>query len=48
LKEALFSTQLERNSFTGVTYEIVIEMAIDATGGTLGAYASVDWEEISR
>lgn len=48
LKEALFSTQLERNSFTGTAYEIVLEMAIDATGGTLGAYASVDWEEISR
>ena len=48
LKEALFATQLERNTFTGVAFEIVIEMAIDATGGTLGAYASVDWEEVSR
>jgi hypothetical protein len=48
LKEALFATQLERNTFTGVAFEIVVEMAIDATGGTLGAYASVDWEEISR
>jgi hypothetical protein len=48
LKEALFATQLERNSFTGVPSEIVIEMAIDVIGGTLGAYASVDWEEISR
>ena len=48
LKEALFASQLERNTFTGTAYEIVIEMAIDATGGTLGAYASVDWEEISR
>jgi hypothetical protein len=48
LKEALFASQLERNTFTGVPFEIVIEMAIDATGGTLGAYASVDWEEISR
>jgi hypothetical protein len=48
LKEALFASQLERNTFTGVAYELVIEMAIDATGGTLGAYASVDWEEISR
>jgi hypothetical protein len=48
LKEALFSTQLERNSFTGTAFELVIEMAIDATGGTLGAYVSVDWEEISR
>jgi hypothetical protein len=48
LKEALFSTQLERNTFTGTPYELVIEMAIDAIGGTLGAYASVDWEEVSR
>jgi hypothetical protein len=48
LKEALFASQLERNTFTGTAFEIVIEMAIDATGGTLGAYASVDWEEISR
>ncbi len=48
LKEALFATQLERDTFTGVAYEIVIEMAIDTIGGTLGAYASVDWEEISR
>jgi hypothetical protein len=48
LKEALFATQLERNSFTGVANELVIEMAIDAIGGTLGAYVSVDWEEISR
>jgi hypothetical protein len=48
LKEALFASQLERNTFTGTVFEIVIEMAIDATGGTLGAYASVDWEEISR
>jgi hypothetical protein len=48
LKEALFASQLERNTFTGTAFELVIEMAIDATGGTLGAYASVDWEEISR
>jgi hypothetical protein len=48
LKEALFASQLERNTFTGVPFEIVVEMAIDAVGGTLGAYASVDWEEISR
>ena len=48
LKEALFATQLERNSFTGVANELIVEMAIDAIGGTLGAYVSVDWEEISR
>jgi hypothetical protein len=48
LKEALFSTQLERNTFTGTPYEVVVEMAIDATGGTQGAYVSVDWEEVSR
>lgn len=48
LKEALFTNQLERNSFTGVAYELVIEAAIDTTGGVLGMYASIDWEEISR
>lgn len=48
LKEALFGTQLERNTFTGTALEIVIEMAIDTIGGTLGAYASIDWEEVSR
>jgi len=48
LKEALFSNQLERNGLAGIPYELVVEMAVDATGGTLGAYASIDWEEISR
>jgi hypothetical protein len=48
LKEALFANQLERNGLTGTPYEFVIEMAIDTVGGTLGAYASIDWEEISR
>jgi hypothetical protein len=48
LKEALFSNQLERDALTGVPYELVVEMAIDTVGGTLGAYASIDWEEISR
>jgi hypothetical protein len=48
LKEAIFASQLERNSFTSTPLELVIEMAIDATGGTLGAYVSLDWEEISR
>jgi hypothetical protein len=48
LKEAIFATQLERNSFTSTPFELVIEMAIDAIGGTLGAYVSVDWEEVSR
>jgi hypothetical protein len=48
LKEAVFTTQLERNSFTSTPYELVIEMAIDTIGGVLGAYVSIDWEEISR
>jgi hypothetical protein len=48
LKEAIFASQLERNPFTSTPLEIVVEMAIDATGGTLGAYVSVDWEEVSR
>jgi hypothetical protein len=48
LKEAIFASQLERNSFTNTPLELVIEIAIDATGGTLGAYVSLDWEEVSR
>ena len=48
LKEALFANQLERNTFTSTPYEFVIEMAIDTVGGVLGAYASIDWEEVSR
>jgi hypothetical protein len=48
LKEAIFASQLERDTFTGTRFELAIEMAIDATGGTSGAYASVDWEEVSR
>jgi len=48
LKEALFNNQLERNGLTGVPYELVIEMAVDTVVGLQGAYASIDWEEISR
>lgn len=48
LKEALFASQLERNTFTGTAYEIVIEVAVQTTSGGEGVYASVDWEEISR
>jgi len=48
LKEALFANQLERDALNGVPYQLVIEMAIDVTGGLSGAYASIDWEEISR
>ena len=48
LKEALFANQLERNSFTGTRFELVVEMAVATTSGGEGAYASIDWEEISR
>ena len=48
LKEALFANQLERDALNGVPYQLVIEMAIDVTGGLSGAYASIDWEEVSR
>jgi hypothetical protein len=48
LKEALFANQLERNGLTGTAFELIVEVAIDATGGTLGVYTSIDWEEISR
>jgi len=48
LKEALFANQLERDGLTGTPYEIVIEMAVQTTSGGEGAFASIDWEEISR
>lgn len=48
LKEALLANQLERNGLTGTAFELILEAAIDTVGGTLGMYASVDWEEISR
>ena len=48
LKEAVFANQLERNTFTGTAFELVIEAAINTIGGVLGMYASIDWEEISR
>jgi hypothetical protein len=48
LKEALFANQLERDGLTGTPYEIVIEMAVATTAGGEGAFASIDWEEVSR
>lgn len=48
LKEALFANQLERNGLTGTVYELVIEMAVATTSGGEGAFASIDWEEVSR
>lgn len=48
LKDALFANQLERNGLTGAAFELIVEAAIDTTGGTLGMYASIDWEEVSR
>ena len=48
LKEALFANQLERNSFTGVARELIVETAVQTTSGSEGMYASIDWEEVSR
>lgn len=48
LKQALFSNQLERNPFTSTAYEISFEVAVGTTSGGEGAFASIDWEEISR
>jgi hypothetical protein len=46
LKEALFSFQLERDSFTGTSYEISLIVA--ASTNTELIYSSMDWEEVSR
>jgi hypothetical protein len=48
LKEALFKTQLERNSFTSTPFELTILVASDVGGGGGNILASMDWEEISR
>jgi hypothetical protein len=48
LKEALFKTQLERDSFTSTPYELTILVASDVGGGGGNILASMDWEEISR
>jgi hypothetical protein len=48
LKEALFKTQLERDSFTSTPYELTILVASDVGGGGGNVLASMDWEEISR
>lgn len=48
LKEALFSFQLERNSFTKTPYELTLIAAVNSSSGTTGLLASMDWEEISR
>lgn len=46
LKEALFSFQLERNSFTSTPYELTL--VVSASTNTELIYSSMDWEEISR
>ena len=48
LKEALFKTQLERNSFTSTPFELTIVVASSVGGGGGSVLASIDWEEISR
>ena len=46
LRAALLSTQLERNGLTASAFEFTLILA-SRTGGE-NAYASIDWEEISR
>lgn len=46
LKEALFTTQLERNSFTSTPYELCLAVSADTNNAI--AYTSLDFEEISR
>lgn len=46
LKEALFTTQLEREPFTSTPYELTLIAASDSAGADI--YASLDFEEISR
>ena len=46
LKEALFTSQLERNTFTGTASEITL--VATASSGGASFYGSLDFEEISR
>ena len=46
LREALFTFQLERDTFTATPYTLSI--AIAGAAGNVTCYASVDWEEVSR
>lgn len=46
LKEALFSFQLERNTFTATAYELTLVCTSATNADQL--HASMDWEEISR
>ena len=40
-----FTYQLERNVFTGQTYEIVVAAA--SSGNSTTAYGNINWEEIT-
>ena len=46
LRAALFANQLERNGLTGTPYEFTI--VLSAGTNNESAFASMDWEEISR
>ena len=46
LKEALFASQLERNTFTNTAYEITLVMTASTNSSI--TFASLDFEEISR
>jgi hypothetical protein len=46
LKQALFTTQLERNTFTSTPYELTLIASSNSAGADI--LASMDWEEISR
>ena len=46
LRAALFSNQLERDGLTGTPYEFTLNLAAGTNNET--AFASMDWEEVSR
>jgi hypothetical protein len=46
LKEALFTSQLERDPFTATAYELTLACTAAANGNQV--LGSLDWEEISR
>lgn len=46
IKQTLFNLQLERNSFTSTP--LVIAVALSCNTNTTTAFASIDWEEVTR
>jgi hypothetical protein len=45
-KDSMFRFQLERNTFTGIPYEMIL--SVTASQNNSKVFASLDWEEVTR